>query len=338
MSSMTRQPSRRVPWSRSGKIRARAQPSEVRLPLRSRLIKNLPVYLGLAPYFVLMTLFMGAPMAYGLAMSFTDWSLASRGDVNFVGLENYAYVLSGEGLTSERFYKSLINLAIYVPITISIGLAVALALALVVTSLPPRVYRFLRAAYFVPTVLPLFLCVAIWQWLMNSDSGLVASSLAKVGIGADVNWVNTAGWAIAMVILIDVWHAVGFNFIIFSTGIQDISQDLYEAAELDGANFFQRTLRITIPMLEPIIFFVITYSFISALQVYDIPQILTSGGGPNAVGGPNQVMLFPVMEMVRNVRSGGESNLGRAAAEGTILMLIILAVTFVLFKLRRRRV
>lgn len=315
-----------------------ARPHRRRVPIRAGLIKHLPVYLGLAPYFVLMALFVGAPMVYGLAMSFTDWSLTSGDQINFVGLENYAYILGGEGLTSVRFYKSLINLAIYVPITIVIGLTVALALALVVTNLPPRLYGFLRAGYFVPTVLPLFLCVGIWQWLMNSDNGLVASNLAKIGIGTDVNWINSAGWAIAVVVLIDVWHAVGFNFIIFSTGMQDISPDLYEAADLDGANVFQKMRHITIPMLEPIIFFVVTYSFITALQVYDIPQILTSGAGPNQVGGPNQVMLFPVMEMVRNVRAGGESGLARAAAQGTILMVIIIAVTFVLFKLRRRRV
>lgn len=229
-----------------------------RLPWRVRLRKRLPIYLGLAPYFILMILFVGAPMVYGLAMSFTDWSLSSHGDINFVGLQNYAYVLGGDGLTSERFYKSLANLAVYVPITIAIGLFVALALALIATALPRRVYAFLRAAYFVPTVLPLFLCVGIWQWLMNADNGLVASNLAKLGIGAGVHWVDTAGWAIAMVVLIDVWHAVGFNFIIFSTGMQDISQDVYEAAEIDGASTFQRMTRITIPMLEPIIFFVVT--------------------------------------------------------------------------------
>jgi multiple sugar transport system permease protein len=305
---------------------------------RSRLRKQLPVYLGLAPYFVLMALFVGTPMVYGLAMSFTDWSLSSRGDINFVGLQNYAYVLGGDGLTSERFYQSLVNLAIYVPITVAVGLVVALALALIATALPPRLYAFLRAAYFVPTVLPLFLCVGIWQWLMNSESGLVASNLAKLGVGDGVNWVNTAGWAIAVVVLIDVWHAVGFNFIILSTGMQDISQDVYEAAEIDGANVFQRMTRITVPMLEPIIFFVVTYSLITALQVYDIPQILTSGGAPDEVGGPDQVMLFPVMEMVRNVHSGNELGLARAAAEGTVLMILIVVVTYVLFKLRRRRV
>lgn len=332
---------RRMPDGRSvqqGRAGQRPDSDQRRLSLPDRLVKSFPIYLGLAPFFLLMALFVGAPMVYGIAMSFTDWSIYSHGRVHWVGLQNYAYVLGGDGITSHRFYQSLINLAIYVPITVAIGVVVALGVALIATSLPRRVYAILRSAYFVPTVLPLFLCVGIWQWLMNADNGLVASNLAKIGIATGVDWVNTAGWAILMVVLIDVWHSVGFNFIIFSTGVQDISPDLYEAAELDGANTFQRMIRITVPMLEPIIFFVITYSFITAIQVYDIPQILTTGTSPNDVGGPNQVMLFPVMEMVRSVRSGSEFGLGRAAAEGTILMVIIIVVTFVLFTIRRRKV
>lgn len=308
------------------------------LPFKTRLVRSLPMYIGLAPFFALLIVFVVVPMAYGLAMSFTDWSVSSRKSINFVGLDNYFFILSGEGLTSTRFLKSLVNLAIYVPITVAIGLAVALTLALVVHNLPRRWHGFLRGVYFVPTVLPLFLCVGIWLWLMNSDTGLVAKALASIGIGVDVNWLTTAGWAIALIIIIDMWHAVGFNFVIFSTGMSEISEELYEAAELDGANVFQRMTKITIPMLEPIIFFVITYSLISALQIYDIPQILTAGTDPNQVGGANQIMLFPVMEMVRNVRTGGEAGLGRAAAEGVILMVIIIAVTFAMFKLRRKAV
>jgi multiple sugar transport system permease protein len=312
--------------------------TEASTPRSKRRFKELlPIYLGLAPFLILLTVFTLAPMAYGLAMSFTDWSLTSRAGIHFVGLENYQYIMSGDSLTGQRFFTSLINLAIYVPITVAIGLTVALFMALVATNLPPGMFGWVRTSYIVPTVMPLFLCVGVWSWLMNSDGGLVANALASIGIGSDVNWVTSAGWAIAIVVLIDVWHSVGFNFIIFSTGIQEISPELYDAADVDGASVFQKMRAVTIPLLEPILFFVVIYSFVSALQVYDIPQILTAGTDPNAVGGPNQVMLFPVMEIVRNVRVGSQSGLARAAAEGTILMVVIAIVTFVLFALRRKR-
>jgi multiple sugar transport system permease protein len=242
------------------------------------------------------------------------------------------------GNSSERFLKSLKNLAIYVPITITVGLSISLGLALILRHINDKAYQFFRSAYFVPTVLPLYIAAGIWQWFMNSEVGLVASNLAKIGIGRDVIWADTAGYAIAMVVIIDIWNAAGFNFIIFSTGMQDISPELYEAAEIDGASTFQQMRYITIPLLEPIIFFVITYSFISALQVYDIPWILTSQQAISSIGGSQQVMLFPVMEMVRHVYSGGASGLARASTEGVILMVIIMMITLIQFKLRRKNV
>ena len=306
--------------------------------LGNRLSRHAINYVALTPFFALFIFFILVPMIQGIAMSFTDWSTSSRGEIHFVGLENYTNIFSGKGSASKRFLISLKNLAIYVPLTIVIGLSIALALALIVSQFKNRTYSFLRGAYFFPPVLPLFLCAGIWQWYMSSDMGLIASNLARLGIGANVIWKDTPGYAIALVILIDVWNSVGFNFVIFLSAIQDISPDLYEAAEIDGASTFQKMTKITIPLLEPILFFVITYSFISALQVYDSPWILTNTTDINAVGGSNQVMLFPVMEMVRNVYKGGKSALGRAAAEGVILMTIIMTITVIQFKLRKKKV
>lgn len=308
--------------------------------LRSRrgIEKYAASYVALAPFYILFFVFILIPMVQGVAMSFTDWSTSSRGVINFVGLENYISIFSGRGSASKRFLTSLNNLLIYVPITITVGLSISLMLALVVNQFHNKIYSFFRGAYFFPTVMPLFLGAGIWQWYMASDTGLVASNLASLGIGANTVWRDTAGYAIALVVIIDVWHAVGFNFVIFSTGMQDIPRELYEAAEIDGANTFQKMRRITIPLLEPILFFVITYSFISALQVYDIPWIITNGTDINSIGGAKQVMLFPVMEMVKNVYQGGKSALARASAEGVILMVIILTITVVQFKLRRKKV
>ncbi len=295
-------------------------------------------YLGLLPFFALFVTFVLVPLVQGILMSFTDWSTKLRGGTHFTGLTNYIYLLTSGGTSSQRFLKSLLNLLIYVPVTVTIGLTVSLILALVVNQLTGRRHAFFRGSFFVPTVLPLFLCTGIWQWYLNSDSGLVASTLARYGIGSGINWAQTAGFAIAMCVIIDIWHAVGFNFVILSAGIQDISPDYYEAAEIDGATTMQQMRYITIPLLEPILFFVITYAFISALQVYDIPRILTQDTNPISIGGPNQVMLFPVMEMVRNLNSGDKAGLGRACAEGVMLMMLIMGVTVFQFKRRKKNV
>ena len=227
---------------------------------------------------------------------------------------------------------------IYVPITIGIGLTISLSLALVVNQFRGRVHKFFRGSFFVPTVLPLFLCAGIWQWYLNSETGLVASNLAKIGIGTGVTWTQAPGFAIAVCVIVDIWHATGFNFVILSAGIQDISPDYYEAAQIDGASLWQQIKYITLPLLEPVLFFVITYAFISALQLYDIPRILTQNTDINSLGGPNQVMLFPVMEMVRNLFIGDKAGLGRACAEGVMLMLLIMGVTLIQFMRRRKKV
>ena len=222
--------------------------------------------------------------------------------------------------------------------TLLVGLTLSLVLALITRQLSQKLFNIFRGAYFVPYVLPLFLCAGIWQWFMTTGTGLVASALANIGIGRGINWDSTELYAIVYVLMVDVWNSAGFNFVIISAGMADISPDIYEAAEIDGASTFRKMVDITIPLLEPILFFVITYGFISALQVYDIPWIISSGSDINSVGGPGQVMSFPVMEMVRNIYLGGKSGLGRACAEGVTLMIAILAVTVVQFKARRKNV
>lgn len=314
----------------------RSKKDPVKKGKNPKIRKYLVNYLGLLPFFVLFVVFVLYPFFYGIVMSFTDWSVSSRGNVNFVGLENYKYVLSGVGTSSVRFLASLKNLLIYVPLTLLIGLTLSLVLALILSQIKGG-YSFFRGAWFAPYVLPLFICAGIWQWFMTTNTGLVASFFAKLGIGVGVDWSSTAIYAIFLVIFIDVWNSVGFNFVMISAGMKDISPELYEAAELDGASTIQKMRYITIPMLEPILFVVITYGFVSALQVYDIPWILSGTGDYNNIGGPGQCMLFPVMEMVRNIYLGANSGLGRATAEGVILMIFIILITLVQFKIRKKR-
>lgn len=306
-----------------------------------RLAKNKACYLGLAPFFIMLILFVFFPILRGVIRSFTNWSMNTREPLSFVGLENYRLILGGTSSASVRFLKSLKNLLYYVPSTIIVGLAISLFLALIVNQFRKkhqRLFNFFRGVYYIPTVLPLFLCTGVWMMFMASDSGVFSQFLIKIFPSlADVNWTNDPGYAIAFVVIVDIWNAVGFNFIIFSAGMQDIPEELYEASSIDGASAWQQMRQITLPLLEPVIFFVITNSFISALQVYDIPWIVTAKADIDTVGGTQQVMLFPVMEMVRNVYNGASSGLGRACAEGVILMLIIMSVTLLMFRIRRKK-
>ena len=209
-------------------------------------------YLGILPFFLLFAVFIFYPFIQGVVMSFTDWSVSSRGKVNFVGLSNYQLILSGKGTTSLRFLKSIKNLAIYVPMTLLVGLTLSLVLALITRQLSQKLFNIFRGAYFVPYVLPLFLCAGIWQWFMTTGTGLVASALANIGIGRGITWDSTELYAIVYVLMVDVWNSAGFNFVIISAGMADISPDIYEAAEIDGASTFRKMVDITIPLLEPL--------------------------------------------------------------------------------------
>ena len=294
-------------------------------------------YTAILPFFTLFVLFVFLPMIQGIGKSFTDWSTASKGIINYVGIDNYLSIFSGRGSASKRFIISLGNLLVYVPITVLLGLTLALSLSIVVNEFRNKPYNFFRGAFFIPTVLPLFLCAGIWQWYIAPDSGIISLALSKLGIGTGVVWQDTPGYATALVVMVDMWHSIGFNFVIISTGLRDLSPEYFEAAEVDGASTLQKIRFITLPLLEPLMFFVVTYSFISALQVYDIPWILTQEMDINAIGGANSIILFPVMEMVRNIYAGGKAALGRAAAEGVVLMGMISIVTIFQFLLRRRK-
>ena len=171
------------------------------------------------------------------------------------------------------------------------------------------------------------LATGVWLWLMSADTGLVAVLLGKMGIGEGVTWRLTPGYFTALLIIIDLWRAIGFNMIILTAGMKNIPNDLYEASTIDGASTFQQWIHITIPMLEPVLFFVVVNCFIGAIQTYDIPWVLSNSSAVGVIGGKNAFASYPVMEIVGNVYSGKAGNLGRACAEGFVLMLIIFAIT-----------
>ena len=129
------------------------------------------------------------PFLYGVVMSFTDWSVSSgKEGIDFVGLSNYQFVLSGEGVSSERFLTSLKNLCIYVPVTLLIGMTIALLLALFINQLNRRAYGIFRGIFFTPYVLPLFIGAGIWQWFMTPGTGQLATLFEK--LGSALEWIG----------------------------------------------------------------------------------------------------------------------------------------------------
>lgn len=289
------------------------------------LAKNIKHYFMLAPFFILFAVFFIYPILSGFYISFNKWD--SVHPATFVGLSNYINVFK-----SSNFSKSFLNLFKYVALTIPINIVVAFSLALLVNSFKGVWSNIFRSAYFLPTMMPLFLAASIWRWLYAPDVGFINVILGKLGADS-VGWLTDPKIMIFSLIIVDVWISAGFNMIILLTGLKNIPDVYYDAAKVDGANKLQEIFYITIPQLEPVLFLVIVYGFISALQVFDAPWLLTTSSY-TAYGGRSQALMFPVMDLMGRAFSG--LKFGTASAYGFILTAFILVLTMIQFAIRKR--
>lgn len=282
-------------------------------------------YLMLAPFFLLFAIFTLGPMLYGIAISFTKWNGITL--PTFVGFSNYATVIS-----SPRFAKAFGNLLLYVAVTVPVGLTLAFCIALVVNRFKGLTAQFFRSAYFLPTVIPLFITAVIWRWLLTPDFGLINLGFALLRL-PQPNWLEDPPYMIPALVMADAWRATGFNMVIFLAGMKNIPNEYYEAATIDGANAFAKIRFIMIPALGPVFLLVIVNAIISALQIFDLPWLMTNSSF-SGYGGPLQGMLFPVMDIMG--RGFGGRRFGEAAAIASILFLLILSITIAQLGFRRR--
>jgi multiple sugar transport system permease protein len=293
---------------------------------RKRFGRYLPHYVMIAPFLVLFTVFYLGPLVFGLGISFTKWD--GIHDPTFVGFQNYPTVIR-----SRHFDKAFLNLAKYVTVTMAIGITVALCLALLVDRFARFGANLFRSAYFMPTVIPLFLTATVWRWILAPDYGILNMAIEGLG-GPSIKWLTNPKFMIPACIIVDVWRSSGFNMIILLAGLKGIPTVYYEAAQVDGATPFQQIWFVTLPQLEPVLFMIIVNGFISALQVFDVPWLL-SDSAFSGYGGPLQGMMFPVMDIMG--RAFGDLKFGQASAYAWLLLMLVLVITLIQFAWRRLR-
>jgi len=282
-------------------------------------------YMMILPFFILFAIFYLYPLLYGLYISFHEWNGVQT--PVFVGIDNFVKVIN-----SRYFGIAFLNLAKYVSITMVLGITIAFALAVLVNRFTGISSSIFRSAYFIPTVVPLFLTATIWRWILTPDYGILNRLLAPLGFGT-INWLTDSRWMIPSAVIVDVWRSTGFNMIILLAGIKSIPNEYYEAARIDGANTWQEIIHITIPSLEPVLFLVVVNGFISALQVFDHPWLLTNSEY-RSYGGPMQGMMFPVMDIMG--RAFGALKFGEASAYAWLLLVVVMIITLINFAWRRR--
>lgn len=275
-------------------------------------------YVLLVPVLVGILVFsLGATLA-SLGISFADWSLTGR--IEWVGAANYARMLR-----DPLFWKALSNTTWYVLGTVAVGIPLALFTAVAMNQ-KIRGMGIYRTIYFLPVVSSTVAVALLWSWLYASDYGILNWLLARVGLPG-VPWLASPRWALPSIMIMSIWRYLGYDATIFLAGLQSVPEELYEAAKIDGAGTTRLFRHVTLPLMSPVIFFVVVLSFINAYQVFGEAYIMTRGGPLNST----TTIVYYIFQWAFQ-----RFSMGYASALGYALFVIILALTLVQFRLEGR--
>ncbi|MGN7408030.1 carbohydrate ABC transporter permease [Sporosarcina sp. SAFN-010] len=278
-------------------------------------------FLYLLPSIILFAVFLFYPMIRTIYLSFFLTDQNGNAAVN-VGVENYSYLL-----TSPAFLNSMKATGLFVLYTVPVGIILALFFALLANEKLKGI-GFFRTMYSSTMGISVAASSVIWLFLFHPSVGVFNRILLVLDL-PQIQWLLDPEWALISIAISTIWMNTGFSFLILLGGLQNIDEHLYESSRIDGAGYFYRLRRITIPMLSPTLFFIITISLINAFQTFGQIDILTKGG-------PSQSTNLIVYSIYREAFINYQ--FGTASAQAVILFVIILVVTLLQFKLLERKV
>ncbi len=280
-----------------------------RKPLTLQQREQVDFYIAIAPWLIGLIFFTGGPILASIAFSFTNWTGLTT--LEWVGLENFRKLL----FEDELFWTATYNTFYYSFGAVTLGTLGALVVALLLHQKLPGT-TVLRVIYYMPSIASGVAVAILWIWLFNPQVGLVNYLLSLVGIQGPL-WLASQQWALPALILKSTW-GIGANMIIILAGLQGIPVSLYEAARIDGANPWHEFRHVTIPMLSPVLFFVIVISTINSFQILTDVLVMTQGGPGTATF----VYVYYIYQAAFQYLK-----MGYASALAWILFLIILALT-----------
>lgn len=262
--------------------------------------------------------FILAPTIYSVYGSFTSWN--GLGQMDFIGLQNYVFLL-----TDESFHKALYN-TIFMMLGIPLGLILALLLAL---GLNRAIFgtQVFRVLYYVPVISSIAAISILWQWAYNGDYGLVNQFLAIFGIDGP-SWLMNKHTVKPALILMTVWKGLGYSMLLYLAALQSVPKTYYEAAKLDGANGFQMFKNITLPMVKPVTFFIVVTSIIGGAQIFTEINVMTPTGGPEY---SSATVVFYIWQ-----KAFGNFEMGYGSAMAVVLGIGIFLVTYIQFKVNEK--
>lgn len=277
-------------------------------------------YLFLLPALLAFLLFIGAPMVITIVLSFFDYNMLQGSE--WINFENYIEFFKNP--TSWQIIWNTFKLTLIL-VALHIVIALLLAFAIYKEKRGPVKYVY-RTAVYLPSILTTASVAIAWYYMFNYDFGVFNWLLSQLGISG-VKWLTSSSGVIVAICLFSLWKFVGTPFLYYLIGLQGIPDGYYEAAQIDGANKIQTFFHITLPMLTPTLFFVITITTINTFQIFDEPYIITNGGPGNA----SRTLALHVYE-----KAFKAYEMGYASSVSVVLFLIVLVITIVLYSTQNK--
>lgn len=271
-------------------------------------------YLFILPMLALTMTLVVIPILLSGVISFSDWNfIAGMDGLKFVGWDNYLQLFR-----DEAFHRSLRNNVVLIAV-VPVSMFIAMVLAALINK-GTYFKSFFKVIYFMPFISSIVAIALLWRVLFHPNSGPINGFLRSIGIDHPPMWLADPNYALLAVMIIMVWTSLGFNMIIYLAGLQGIPQDLYEAADVDGASPLRQFFSITLPMLSPTTFFLLITGVVGSFKVFDLIMVLTNGGP----AGSTSVIVFYLYEAAFvNLESG------YASAMGIVLLILILFITLI---------
>ena len=278
-------------------------------------------YLFVLPAFLLYAVFMIYPFLQSIYFTFIDWNGADPVK-RWVGLDNYRRLIH-----DDLFWQALKHNVIWVLIGTIAPMVIGMLLAMLLWT-RPRGFTLFRTVYFMPQVLSSVVIALVWGWIYNPIFGILNKGLDRVGLeNVSRGWLGDTTYALYAVLLAAIWAEVGFVFVVFLAGLQNVSRDLLEAATLDGANAWRRFRDVTIPQLANVLNVVTALLLIGGFAVFDIVMVMT-GGGPNNAS--------EVIATYTYTEAFTQNRVGYAATLSLVMTAITLVASVVFIRLRER--
>lgn len=298
----------------------RGGPSRRLLSFQTRI--NIQAYFFLFPSLLGLLVFLLLPVIAVAILSFFDWGLIS--DPHFIGLQNYVRLFQ-----SPEVHQSLIVTVYFVLLNIPLQTVLALLLALFMNRRLPGIGIF-RTLFAVPWMATPVAMGIVWQWIFDPQYGALNNMLALFGVHQQIPWLTSQQLVLPAIAIVSIWENVGYTMLFFLAGLQGIPEYLYEAAYIDGATPVQTFFRVTLPLLNPTMFFVLVTNFIASFQVFDTIYAMTNGkGGP--AGSTNVLNYYIFTEAFQFFHAG------YASALSMLLFVILMIVTLLLALYFRNR-